>query len=111
PFYFATVYAGDQACHWSAEETARAIAGYVETMRISSPDIVVGDTEPLTAESGPAVQERWLSTFREVNGFDLSFLHLDVDWSRPSWPRDVADVADYGRSFGVDVGLIYTGNA
>ncbi len=111
PFYFATVYDGQQACHWSAEETARAIAGYVETMRIPFPDVVVGDTEPLTAESGPAVQEGWLSTFREVNGFDLSFLHLDVDWSRPAWPDDVAEVADFGRSFGVDVGLIYTGNA
>jgi hypothetical protein len=111
PFYFATVYEGDQACHWSAEETARAVAGYVKTMRISFPDMVVGDTEPLTPESAPAVQEGWLSAFRDVNGFDLAFLHLDVDWSRPSWPAEVAEVADFGRSFGVDVGLIYTGNA
>jgi len=47
---------------------------------------------------------------REVNGYDLGFLHLDIDWSRDDWPAFAHDVVGFGETFGVPVGIIYTGN-
>jgi len=48
--------------------------------------------------------------FQAVNGYDLDFLHLDVDWSRPDWPQEVKAIQEFGQVRGVPVGLIYTGN-
>jgi hypothetical protein len=110
PLFFASIYDGPQACHWEPARVAAEVGEYIEVMRGFFPQVLVGDTEPLAGASTPAAYTRWLETFRQVNGYDLAFLHMDIDWGRPSWPAQVRAVEDFGRAFGVPVGLIYTGN-
>ncbi|HSB88888.1 MAG TPA: discoidin domain-containing protein [Anaerolineales bacterium] len=110
PLFFASIYNGPNACHWDADRVAAAVGDYIGVMRGTFHDLVVGDTEPLAGASTPASYTRWLETFRRVNGYDLAFLHMDIDWGRPTWPDEVKTIEDFGRSFGVPVGIIYTGN-
>ncbi len=110
PLFFASIYDGPKACRWEPARVASEVGEYIGVMRGFFPRVLVGDTEPLAAASTPAAYTRWLETFRQVNGYDLAFLHIDLDWGRPSWPAQVKSIEDFGRTFGVPVGLIYTGN-
>jgi hypothetical protein len=53
----------------------------------------------------------WLDTFRKVNGYNLTFLHMDIEWSRPNWADEVIAIEKHGNKINVPVGIIYTGNA
>jgi hypothetical protein len=110
PLFFASIYDGPKACHWEPARVAAEVGEYIGVMRGFFPQVLVGDTEPLAGASTAAAYTQWLETFRQVNGFDLAFLHMDLDWGRPSWPAEVKAIEDFGRAFGVPVGLIYTGN-
>ncbi|HET7010460.1 MAG TPA: discoidin domain-containing protein [Anaerolineales bacterium] len=110
PLFFASIYTGPNACHWDAEHVASEVGEYISVMRGYFPDLVVGDTEPLAGASRPTSYTGWLEAFRKVNGYDLAFLHMDIDWGRPTWPEEVKTIEDFGRTFGVPVGIIYTGN-
>jgi hypothetical protein len=110
PYFFAHVYDGPHACQWPTEQVALGVDHYVQAMRALLPDLVIGDTEPLAGEADASAYQDWLRTFRDVNGYDLAFLHMDIDWSRPGWPEEVLAIEDFGRGFGVPVGIIYTGN-
>lgn len=110
PYYFASIYDGPGACHWPAEKVAAEVAEYIALMRSHFPDVVVGDTEPTPHPVTAATYPDWLRTFRAVAGYDLAFLHLDIDWSRTDWPDLVESVVEFGRGFGVPVGMIYIGN-
>lgn len=110
PFFFAHIYDGPNACHWPAEKVAQAVDQYVKVMRSEFPNVIIGDTEPLAGAAGAPEYKGWLDTFRSVNGYNLPFLHMDIDWSRSTWPQEVKSIEDYGRQLGVPVGIIYTGN-
>ncbi|MBM3120973.1 MAG: discoidin domain-containing protein [Chloroflexi bacterium] len=110
PLFFASIYDGPKACRWEPARVAAEVGEYIAVMRGLFPQVVVGDTEPLAGASTPAAYTRWLETFRQVNGYDLAFLHMDIDWGRPSWLAQVKSIEDFGRAFGVPVGIIYTGN-
>jgi len=110
PYFFAHYYDGSNACGWDAERVAAEVGEFIAVMRQSFPGLQVGDTEPLAGASTSGGYTAWLQTFRQVNGYDLAFLHMDIDWARPTWPREVKTIEDFGRDFGVPVGLIYTGN-
>jgi hypothetical protein len=110
PYYYAHFYDGPNACSWSAERVAEGVDAFIQIMRAEFPDVLIGDTEPVSGPAGGPEYQAWLGTFREVAGYDLAFLHLDIDWSRPGWSQEVAGVEAYGRGIGVPIGLIYTGN-
>jgi hypothetical protein len=110
PLFFASIYDGPGACRWDADRVAAEVGEFIGVMRESFPDILIGDTEPLAGASNPSTYTGWLETFRRVNGYDLAFLHMDIDWGRPTWPAQVKTIEDFGRTFGVPVGIIYTGN-
>lgn len=110
PYFFAHFYDGPNACRWDAARVAAEVGKFIAVMREFFPELYVGDTEPLAGASSPGGYTGWLQTFRQVNGFDLAFLHMDIDWSRPAWPNEVKTIEDFGREFGVPVGIIYTGN-
>jgi hypothetical protein len=110
PFFFAHVYDGPNACHWPADRIAEGVTAFIRTMRSFFPEVIVGDTEPLAGAAGPADYTAWLETFRSVAGYDLAFLHMDIDWGRPEWPEEVLEIEHFGRDFGVPVGIIYNGN-
>lgn len=110
PYYYGHFYDGPHACNWTDEKIARGVAEYIKVMRVVSPGALVGDTEPLSGPAGVPQYEAWLVAFKAVAGFNLDFLHLDIDWSRPDWPAEVKTLVQFGDVRGVPVGIIYTGN-
>jgi len=111
PYYYGGIYDGTNACGWSAEKVAQEVGQYVDLMRSRFPAVIVGDTEPTPFPVQTETYTSWLETFREVNGYDLAFLHLDIDWARTDWPAMVGEIVTFGRGFGVPIGMIYIGNA
>jgi hypothetical protein len=110
PFFFGHFYDGPNACHWTGETIARGVDAYIQVMRGEFPGIIIGDTEPLAGPTLASDYTGWLTTFKSIAGYDLAFLHMDIDWSRPRWPSEVKSIEDFGHSHGVPIGLIYTGN-
>lgn len=111
PYYYAHFYDGPNACNWPIEQIAAEVGRYIEIMREYFPDILVGDTEPTPLPVAAEDYTQWLLSFREVNGYDLDFLHIDVDWARGEWPTMVKSIEDFGRSESIPIGIIYTGNS
>jgi len=111
PYFYGHFYDGPNACHWSAEKIAQEIDQFVKAMRAVFPDILIGDTEALSGLAGANQYKEWIEAFREVNGYDLAFLHMDVDWSRPNWPNEIIAIEKQGEKLNVPVGIIYTGNS
>jgi len=111
PYYFGHFYDGPNACRWSAEKIAGEVDEFIKTARNIFPNVIVGDTEPLTGAAGAREYVDWLDTYYEVNGYHLAFLHMDIDWSRPKWPEEVKAIQEHGAQIGVPVGIIYNGNA
>ncbi len=110
PLFFAHFYDGDGACNWTPEAIAQRVDAYIRAMRSEFPGVIVGDTEPLAGSSHASDYIAWLTIFRTVAGYDLGFLHIDVDWGRPQWAEEVKAIEDFGSAHGIPIGLIYTGN-
>lgn len=111
PYYFAHFYDGPNACHWDAEKVAKEVGEYIEAIRRVFPNVMIGDTEPLTGAANAQAYIKWLDVFQKVNGFNLAFIHMDIDWSRSDWANEVVMIEEYGDRLNVPVGIIYTGNA
>jgi hypothetical protein len=111
PYYYAHFYDGLNACNWSAEKIASEINQYIVEVRKIFPEVIIGDTEPLTGRADAKAYQNWMDIFREVNGYDLAFIHMDIDWSRPTWSEEVKLIEAHGKEVGIPVGIIYTGNS
>jgi hypothetical protein len=111
PYYFGHFYDGPNACHWSAEKIAQEVDQFSNAMKAVFPEILIGDTEALAGAAGADEFKAWIETFRNVNGYDLAFLHMDVDWSRPNWMDEVIAIEEHGNQLDVPVGIIYAGNS
>jgi hypothetical protein len=111
PYYYGHFYDGTNACHWSAEKIAIEVDQFIQAVRAIFPDVIVGDTEPLAGDAGAKEYQDWLDVFYKTNGYNLAFLHMDIDWSRPTWTNEVKAILEHGRLIGVPVGVIYNGNA
>lgn len=110
PYYYGHFYDGDKACNWPAEKIAQDIDAFIQQVRAVFPDVIIGDIEPVTGPADARAYNHWLDTFRAVNGYDLAFLHLDIEWSDIRWPSKVKAVEEHGKSIGVPIGIIYNGN-
>lgn len=110
PFAFASLYEGPNACQWSAERVAKEVGAYIQGVRTVFPNLLVGDTEPLWMDVDVESYKEWLATFRSVNGYDLAFFHLDVDFRRADWPQAALKLEAFARGQGIDFGIIYLGN-
>ena len=111
PYYFAHVYDGPNACHWSVEQVAQGVASFRDVMRAEWPAILIGDTEPMPAPVTPDGLADWLDTYRRVAGEPLAFLHLDMDWSIRTWSQLALAVQAVGTARGVPIGIIYNGGS
>ncbi|HAV78594.1 MAG TPA: hypothetical protein DCX53_14695, partial [Anaerolineae bacterium] len=111
PYFYGHFYSGTNACRWSAEKIASEIDTYINEVRKIFPEVIIGDTEPLTGPADASAYRDWMDLFREVNGYDLAFIHMDIDWSRPGWSDEVKLIEEHGRKTGIPVGIIYTGNS
>lgn len=111
PYYFAHAYEGEQACNWTVDQVAAAVAGFTEAMRAEWPDVIVGDIEPTPEGVAAAGLAEWMDAYASASGEPFAFLHLDPDWSRADWASMSAEVASVGESRGVPVGVIFNGGA
>jgi hypothetical protein len=110
PYFFGHFYDGPHTCRWTDQYIAQQVAKYIQAMRSVFPEVRVGDTEPLAGGAGSAQYQAWIVAFQAVNGYNLDFLHLDIDWNKADWPEEVKAIEEFGKVRGVEVGLIYTGN-
>jgi len=110
PYYYGRFYDGEKACNWTAEKIAQDIDSFIRRVRLVFPNVIIGDIEPVTGPADANAYNDWLDTFRAVNGYDLAFLHLDIDWSDTRWPQKVKTIEQHGKTVGVPIGIIYNGN-
>ena len=110
PFGMASLAGGPYACHWNATKVAEEVKKFITDVHALDPDIVVGDTEPIWRGIDLAEYEGWFAAFRAVNGYELPFFHLDMDFSMPNWPHAAKHLEDAARARGIVPGIIYTGN-
>jgi hypothetical protein len=110
PFYYASLYDGRNACHWDARRVAREVAAYVRKIRTVFPNVKFGDIEPLTTGAHVQLYKEWIDAYREMTGENLAFIHLDMNYTLPTWPRFARELEGFTRSRGVAFGLIYFGN-
>ena len=111
PYFFASLYDGPNACHWSTAKVAAEVARFVREVRAARPSIVVGDIEPLAGAATAERFEEWLVAFRSAVGTPLPFFHLDLDWGRTAWPAESLRLQEYARAHGTRFGMIYNGTA
>ncbi len=111
PYFYGHFYDGSNACQWTDEKIALNIDRFIQEMRKIFPDVLIGDTEPLAGPAGAPQYQAWLVSFRAVTGYDLDFLHMDIDWSRPDWPAEIQAIERFGAEHSIPVGIIYTGNS
>ena len=110
PFAFGSLYDGAGACRWSAERVAYGVKVYIDAVHRVAPDVVVGDVEPIWAGADLAAYEGWLPAFRAVNGYELPFFHMDIDWGRADWPAAAKRLEATARARGIETGIIYNGD-
>lgn len=111
PYFFARVYDGVNACHWTLEQIAAGVVAYRDAIRRVFPAVIVGDTEPVPLPVTAQGLAGWLDAYRGAGGEPFAFLHLDMDWSRPGWAPLAQDIARQARARGVAIGMIYNGGA
>jgi hypothetical protein len=106
-YYYAHFFDGPQAYHWSTAAVVHEVGLFINELRGEFPNVIIGDAEVLTGGADFAAYQDWIDAFREVNGFSLPFLHMDVDWRRRAWPQEIKSLEEHGKTAGVAVGIIY----
>jgi hypothetical protein len=80
-------------------------------VRETFPWVIVGDIEPTPSPVTVEGLAEWMDAYRSAVGEPMAFLHLDLDWSQPSWSAFALDVQTDGDARDVATGIIYTGGA
>ena len=111
PFAFGHQLDGPDHCHWPIARVARHLGEFEAMARDVFPNLVFGGNEPLWAS--PRVRPEdvvsWVEAYQAATGRPLSFLHLDIDWTRPDWLESAVAVRSALAGRGVRVGYIYNG--
>jgi hypothetical protein len=110
PFYYASLYSGKNGCHWDPRQVAQGVSAYIRKIRTVFPNVKFGDIEPLLTGAQVELYKEWLDTYREVTGENLTFIHIDMSYTLPTWPQFARELESFARSRGVAFGLIYFGN-
>src|SRR3990172_4294487 len=103
------VYDGPNACRWPVERVASGVADFVRTLRTVTPDVMVGDVEPMWANVSASDLGAWMDAYREAAGEPFDFFHLDADWSLADWPERALAATKEAQARGIPIGLIYNG--
>jgi hypothetical protein len=112
PFEFGSVYAGPNACRWSAQQVAHDAAQHLAQIRSVFPDVVVGDIEVVpdaaAIDTWLGAYQQWFDAWQAETGRPFAFFHFDVDWAS-DWKPAAAALARALRARHVPVGQIYIG--
>jgi hypothetical protein len=109
PFFYASLYDGPNACHWSASDVAERVETFMSRVRAVFPRVRFGDIEPVTRPSDVAAYKEWITTFRAANSETLGFLHLDMSYTLPGWDTLATELEAFARARGIPFGLISFG--
>lgn len=113
PFIGGQLVANGRTCKLTPEQTAAATTHFVELVRASYPDLVVGDIEPYPYFSVDQL-ESWIAALQQ-RGAAPAFFHLDVDLERVRVEnQDVSAALQALSAFcaqqGIPFGVIFTSN-
>jgi len=113
PFFYASLYNGPHACHWTPAQIAQNAVQNIATMKAAFPGLVVGDTEPVLNDADyPGWLNQyaaWVDAWQAATGTPLAFLQSDVDWSM-NWRPNVENLRQVLVQRGVPFGMIYDGS-
>ena len=111
PFAFGHQLDGPDHCHWPIARIARHLGEFEAMAREVFPNLIFGGNEPLWASPRVRPQDvvSWVEAYQAATGRPLSFLHLDIDWTRPDWLENAVAVRSALAGRGVRVGYIYNG--
>jgi hypothetical protein len=100
------------ACNCTDAGIITQTVAYVKLLREKSPGLIVGDIEPWPYFRYPRLTN-WITGFSQQAGFDLAFLHLDVDLgiARGASPdlsilSEIPQIAAFCKSRGIPFGVI-----
>ncbi len=111
PYTFAgQMYNGPNACHWSDEQVARTLGSFVEQLQQLYPGVVVADIEAMREPSHVDALEGWIDAYRQVNGANLPYFHLDVDYQMAGWAPAAKELEDFCHERGIEFGIYYIGS-
>jgi hypothetical protein len=97
-----------RACHTPIPAIAREIADSALQLRRIFPNIKIGDIEPIGATGSipwMAELKEWMQAYRLATGFNLAFLHVDVNWNS-DWQLPVKTIAAEAAANGIPFGVI-----
>jgi hypothetical protein len=112
PFFWSTLYAGQNACRWTPAETAANAAVNIKALLAEFPAVRVGDVEP-TGFGNLAYIERYresIEAFKSSVGFAPAFFHVDEAWDPATFPADLVAVRRMLARERVPFGIIDDGN-
>jgi hypothetical protein len=113
PLWYGYHFSGANACHFTMNELAGAIAPNVAVLRELFPAVEIGDVEPIgAAKNVPPdwVEEiaRWTEVYQQVVRQKLRFFHADIVWAS-SWQQQLGAVKRVAHEHGLKFGVIYDG--
>jgi len=115
PYIGGELTANGLSCHQTMEQTADAAARYMDLVKASFPDIIVGDVEPYPYFSAAQIED-WTRAL-EARGAVPAFFHLDVNPREGGSLHDEAGIAAdmqelkaFYEERGISFGVIYTAN-
>jgi len=105
---------GSKACGYSMEQSAAATALFMKQVRITYPNIILGDTEPYPYFSVPEL-EQWIEALEEREAAP-AFFHLDVDMVRARIEKqdvitDLRTLSQFFQEHRIPFGVIFTSNS
>jgi hypothetical protein len=112
PFWYGSHFRGYRACSYDLRRLAGLISLEIKYMRDVFPNIKVGVIEPVRIDSRNrdiVYIKNWLTSFRDISGFDFDFFHADMYWNSDSLSK-VPELAKYLAERGIAFGVIYNGD-
>lgn len=111
PFFYANIYDGTQACHWTALQIAQNAQPSLSLFRSAFPGVQIGDIEPAPGTGAADWVHRyaeWMDAWKSVTGQPLAFFHADTGFAA-TWLDDVASLKAELSKRAVPLGVIYDG--
>ena len=109
PYWYASVYQGQNAYRWSTERIAANVAQTMKIFQAAFPAIQLGDVEPVVDDADPDLIGRytaWIDAMEAAWGKPLAFFHADILWGR-SWRSTCTKLRTMLTAKHIPFGIIY----
>jgi len=115
PYYYGSIYAGPNACHWSMNQVAGQAAATIAQIRAVFPDVIVGDAEPILMPWDPhkwiSLYPAWTAAYQAASSTPLAFFMADIPSFCPMcMPGPLVKGAAAFHAMGIPFGAFYGPN-